>query len=147
QLFVDDGSLDGITLNATTKLPTNAPGPSFRVLGTEGGLLANPVDVPSNVAFNPVTLTGSLITAPAERYDLLVDFTAFAGKSLILYNDAPSPFPGGDTRNDYFPGLNTTGAAANPVNVTTPHGQGPNTREIMRFVVGPTETSPGAPDI
>src|SRR5215471_17509852 len=86
QLYVADSSADGITLNAATGVPTNAPGPSFRVLGTEGGFLQNPVDVPSNVPFNPVTLTGSLITGPAERWDMLIDFSSLAGKSLILYN-------------------------------------------------------------
>src|SRR5262249_56910919 len=52
----------------------------------------------------------------------------------ILYTDAPAPFPGGDPRNDYFPGLNVN---KNPVNLTTPAGSGPNTREIMRFKVVP----------
>jgi len=146
QLYVDDGSADGITLNASTAAPTNAAGPSFRVLGTEAGFLQNPVDVPSNVPFNPVTISGSLITSPAERWDLLIDFSGFAGKNLILYNDAPGPFPGGDVRNDYFPGLNVKNSG-NLVNGTTVHGQGPNTREIMRFDVGMTVTSPGAPNI
>ena len=144
QLYVADGSPDGITLNAATGAPTNSPGPTFRVLGTEGGFLPNPVDVPSNVPFNPVTLTGSLITGPAERWDMLIDFTGFAGRSLILYNDAPAPFPLGDPRNDYFPLFNIKG---NPVNATTTPGQGPNTREILRFDVGTTITSPGSPDI
>lgn len=146
QLYVADSTAanaNGITLNALGN-PTNAPGPTFRVLGTEGGFLQNPVDVPSNVPFNPLTLTGSLITGLAERWDVLVDFTAFAGKSIILYNDAPAPYPVGDPRNDYFPGFNVKG---NPVNALTPAGQGPNTREIMRFDVGTTVTSPGAPDI
>src|ERR1700757_1779017 len=116
QLYVADGSANGITLNAATGVPTNAFGPNFRVLGTEGGFLKNPVDVSSHVPFNPVTLGGSLITGPAEHWDIIVDFTAFAGKSLILYNDAPGPFPVGDSRNDYFPGLNVKG---NPVNGTT----------------------------
>ena len=33
--------------------PTNAPGPDFLVLGTEGGFLPKPVLVPSNQPFNP----------------------------------------------------------------------------------------------
>jgi len=64
----------------------------------------------------------------SERWDLLVDFHGFGGKKIILYNDAPAPFPGGDVRNDYFPG------SPNPT-PTTP-GFGPNTRQIMRFEVG-----------
>ena len=35
QLYVDDGSADGITLNAATLAPTNAKGPDFMVIGTE----------------------------------------------------------------------------------------------------------------
>jgi spore coat protein A len=127
QLYVDDGSPDGITLDSNMK-PTNAPGPNFFVLGTEGGFLPRPVHVPSNHPFDPVSLRGSLITAPAERWDLLVDFSGFAGKKVILYNDAPAPFPMGDPLNDYFPGA--------PGNPTQPQpGFGPNTRQILRFKV------------
>ena len=137
QLYVDDGSPDGITLNRNTMKPTNAPGPDFFVLGTEGGFLPHPVQVASNKPFDPNTLGGSLITGPAERWDLLVDFRKFAGKMLILYNDAPAPFPGGDPRNDYFPG--------SPGNPTQPQpGFGPNTRQILRFKVVPA-TSKDAP--
>jgi spore coat protein A len=118
QLYVDDGSPNGITLGSNG--PVNGPGPSFLQIGTEGGFLPNPVLVPSNVPFNPSTLSESLILAPAERADLIVDFKGFAGKSLILYSDAPTPFPGGDEDNDY------SGAS----------GFGPNTREILRFKRG-----------
>ncbi len=128
QLYVDDGSADSITLNPLTLVPTNAPGPNFLQIGTEGGLLPKPALVPSNVPFNPVTLAGSLILGPAERADLIVDFSGFAGQKLILYTVAPAPFPVGSPLNDYFPG--------NPLNptLTTP-GSGPNTRQIMRFNV------------
>jgi FtsP/CotA-like multicopper oxidase with cupredoxin domain len=132
QLFVADNTTDGITLNKAG-VPTNLPGPSFTVIGTEGGFLPNAVVVPSNVPFNPVTLQGSLVTGPAERWDVIVDFKGFENKSLILYNDAPAPFPVGSPTNDYFPG-----APQNPT-VTTP-GFGPNTRQIMRFDVGPLVT-------
>jgi spore coat protein A len=129
QLYVDDGSPDGITLDSNLK-PTNSPGPDFLVLGTEGGFLPRPVRVPSNRPFNDDALTGSLITAPAERWDVLVDFKGFAGQKLILYNDAPAPFPDGDNVNDYFPGA--------PENPTQPDpGFGPNTRQILRFEVVP----------
>lgn len=131
QLYVDDGSPDGITLNHHLK-PTNEPGPDFLVLGTEGGFLPHPVEVVSNKPFNATTLNGSLITAPAERWDLLVDFRGFAGKKIILYNDAPAPFPDGDALNDYFPG------SPNPT--PTAPGFGPNTRQIMRFQVVPASS-------
>ncbi|MDQ2903462.1 MAG: multicopper oxidase domain-containing protein [Ktedonobacteraceae bacterium] len=128
QLYVDDGSPDGITLDPRTMRPTNAPGPDFLVIGTEGGFLPHPVHVPANRPFNPNSLDGSLVTAPAERWDLIIDFKGFAGKKIILYNDAPAPFPMGDPLNDYFPGA--------PGNPTQPQpGFGPNTRQILRFKV------------
>jgi spore coat protein A len=110
--------------------PTNAPGPDFLVLGTEGGFLPRPVRVPANKPFERTTLSGSLITVPAERWDLLVNFRKFAGKKVILYNDAPAPFPQGDPGNDDFPGA--------PGNPTQPQpGFGPNIRQILRFTVVP----------
>ena len=139
QLYVDDGSPDGITLNPATLAPTNAKGPDFLVIGTEGGFLSKPVSVKSNVPFNPKTMQGSLLTAPGERWDLLIDFSGFAYKKIILYNDAPAPFPMGDPRNDYFPG-----APKNPT-ITNP-GFGPNTRQIMRFTVNPA-TGPDDPPL
>jgi spore coat protein A len=148
---VADGSLNGITLNAATGNPTNAvagcdpntPGtPSVLQIGTEGGFLPYPVKVQTNVPFNPVTFKGSLIVAPAERPDILIDFSAHPGKSIILYNDAPAPFPVGDPRNDYFPLWNVK---ANPVNALTPAGFGPNSRVLMRFDVAPAVT--GAADL
>lgn len=129
QLYVDDGSPDGITLNSHMK-PTNEPGPNFLVIGTEGGFLPHPVLVEADQPFNPNSLGGSLITAPAERWDIIIDFKGFVGKKLILYNDAPAPFPMGDPLNDYFPGA--------PGNPTQPQpGFGPNTRQILRFKVVP----------
>jgi spore coat protein A len=155
QFFVADASPNGITLNAATGLPANAaaglnpntPGAaSVLQIGTEGGFLAKPVAIPTNLPFNPVPAAGSplpvggsLIVAPAERPDLLVDFSAHAGQSIILYNDAPAPFPVGDPRNDYFPLWNVK---ANPVNALTPAGFGPNTRVLMRFDVGTAVTAP-----
>ena len=79
------------------------------MIGNEAGFLQKPVVVPSD---NPFAVdaagvaTGSLITGNAERWDVLVDFSQDAtGASLaakiILYNDAPAPFPGGDPRYDF----------------------------------------------
>jgi spore coat protein A, manganese oxidase len=130
QLYVDDGSPDGITLDPASLAPANQKGPDFLVLGNEGGLLPYPVHVPSNIPFNANTLAGSLITSPAERWDMVVDFSGRAGQKVILYNDAPAPFPRGNPLNDYFPG------APNNPTVTDP-GYGPDTRQIMRFNVVP----------
>jgi len=75
----------------------------------------------------------SLLMGPAERADVIVDFSAFAGRTLILYNDAPAPVPAFDSRIDYYTGdvdQVTTGGAP-----TTLPGYGPNTRTIMQIVV------------
>ena len=58
-------------------------GPQFNVIGTDGGLLPT-----------PVALT-TLLQLPAERFDVIVDFTGKAGKNFVLTNNAPAPFPGG----------------------------------------------------
>jgi spore coat protein A, manganese oxidase len=142
QLYVADTSPNGITLdalgnplNVAAGCDPNTPGTaSVLQIGTEGGFLPYPVKVPTNLPFNPVTLTGSLIVAPAERPDILIDFSKYPGQSIILYNDAPAPFPVGDPRNDYFPLWNVKG---NPVNGLTPAGSGPNSRILMRFDVTP----------
>jgi spore coat protein A, manganese oxidase len=68
-------------------------GQSFTQIGTDGGYLEN-----------PVTLT-SLLIAPGERADILVDFRDLEpGTSVILLNNAPEPYPFGD-----LPDENTTG--------------------------------------
>ncbi len=89
------------------------PGPNWVVIGTEGGFLAKPVSVPSaklNITVNPDSSRsvtnpanpgGSLITAPGERFDVVVDFAGKGGKKYILYNDAPGPYPDGGPENDY----------------------------------------------
>ena len=143
QFYIGDGSLNGITLNPLTGVPTNlpalidpnAPGASATLLqiGTEGGFLPKPVKIPTNVPFNPETFEGSLIVAPAERPDILVDFSRVApGQTIVLYNDAAAPFPGGDPRNDFFPGWNLK---ENPANGLSVAGYGPNSRVLMRFKV------------
>ena len=152
QMYVDDGSANGITLNnmgnplntparnGAAANPQGKPTSNFLVLGTEGGFLPTPAFVPSGVPFNGTTAGGALLLAPAERVDALFDFSAHAGQKIVLYTDAPAPFPMGAPINDYFPGLNNK----NPVNALTPPGYGPNTRVIMRFNVVPA-TSADAP--
>ncbi len=144
QMYVDDGTANGITLNNAGN-PANAPAlnnaalnpagkptANWLVIGSEGGFLPAAAFAASGIPFNGTTNAGSLLLAPAERADVLFDFSGYAGKNIILYTDCPAPFPGGDPRNDYFPGFNTN---KNPVNGTTTPGYGPNTREIMRFKV------------
>lgn len=65
------------------KKPTDIPAlTSFQQIGTDGGLLHSPV---------PLT---HLLLGPAERADLVVDFSGFQGKTVTLSNDARAPYPG-----------------------------------------------------
>src|SRR5262252_5720546 len=64
--------------------PLGRPGPVFTQIGSDGGLLPA-----------PVRLT-QLLFAPAERLDLVIDFSGLHGKNFVLTNDAPAPFPDGD---------------------------------------------------
>jgi len=90
------------------------PGPNWVVIGTEGGFLAKAVSVPSGnklitavdagggrYVVDPANPGGSLITAPGERLDVVVDFAGKGGKKYILFNDAPGPYPSGGPENDY----------------------------------------------
>ncbi|NVN97828.1 MAG: multicopper oxidase domain-containing protein, partial [Geobacteraceae bacterium] len=118
-------------------------GPSIIQIGTEGGLLPSPVVIPNqpvNYDYNRRNivvldiLQKSLLLAPAERADVLIDFSNFANKTIILYNDAPAPMPAFDARYDYFSnGMDQTANGGAP---TTLPGFGPNTRTIMQFRVG-----------
>lgn len=56
----------------------------FHQIGSDGGLLAAPV------ALQHVLL------APAERADLILDFSGLEGKTVTLSNNAPAPYPGWD---------------------------------------------------
>jgi spore coat protein A len=146
QMYIDDGSPNGITLdkrgkpqnkaalNAAAANPHGAPTSNFLVLGAEGGFLPRPAFVASNTPFNGTATGGSLLLAPAERVDMLFDFSKHVGQQIILYTDAPAPFPDGDAGTDFFPGWNVRN---NPVNGITTAGEGPNTRVIMRFKVVP----------
>ncbi|MDO8987720.1 MAG: multicopper oxidase domain-containing protein, partial [Coriobacteriia bacterium] len=83
---------------------------------------------------------GSLILGPAERADVILDFSKYAGRTLILYNDAPAAFPAGDPRYDYFtgnPDMTDTGGHA-----STKIGYGPNTRTIMQIKVAKKPAAP-----
>ncbi len=116
------------------------PGPAFLQVGNEGGLLPYPVVWAGQLM--PQWSDGSvdpagphnLLLAPAERADVIIDFSSCSpGDKLIMYNDAPAPFPGGDVRNDYYTGdPDQTWQGGAP---TTKLGYGPNTRTMMQFQV------------
>ncbi len=116
------------------------PGPAFIQIGSEGGVLPQPVvlnDPPIQIQTGcdgAVDTDGpfNLLLAPAERADLIIDFSSVpVGSNLILYNDAPAPFPGGDPRNDYFTGCPDQSGIGGAASTTA--GKGPNTRTLMQF--------------
>lgn len=118
-------------------------GPNWIQIGNEGGFLPTPVEIEPqpttwnlvDTAFNGGNVVGhSLLLGTSERADVIVDFSQYAGKTLILYNDAPSPFPSSDPRYDYFTGnLDQKPVGGSP---QTKPGFGPNTRTIMQIRVG-----------
>jgi len=65
---------------------TEEPGPTMWQIGTDGGLLDYPVQLDKT--------KNALFLASAERADVIVDFSEFAGRRFTLMNDyAPPPFP------------------------------------------------------
>jgi FtsP/CotA-like multicopper oxidase with cupredoxin domain len=124
-------------------------GPDFIQIGTEGGFLPRPVVVPNQpVLWNNDPLTfnfgnvsdHAVLVGPAERVDVIVDFSKYAGQTLILYNDAPAAFPAADPRNDYYtgnPDQTDTGGT-----VSTLPGYGPNTRTLMQIHVNSGTPAP-----
>jgi FtsP/CotA-like multicopper oxidase with cupredoxin domain len=127
----------------------NTAGPAMIQIGTEGGFLPAPATLPNtpigydynrrNVTVLNV-LNKTLFLGPAERADVIVDFTNAPCKNYILYNDAPAPVPAFDPRYDYYtgdPDQTATGGAP-----STQPGYGPDTRTIMQFQVSGSPNEP-----
>ena len=123
-------------------------GPSWIQIGTEGGFLPTPVVVPNQ----PITWIidptrfdvgnvdlHSMLLGPAERADVIVDFSQYAGQTLILYNDAPAAFPARVGCYDYYTGGPDLSPACAP---TTLPGYGPNTRTVMQVKIADTTPAP-----
>ncbi len=83
-------------------------GPALWQIGAEGGLF----DVPARVK--------QIVLAPAERADVLVDFTKFAGKTLVMKNHKPKK------------------PVSNPA---------PSLEQVMQIRVGTTVSQPGPSSI
>jgi FtsP/CotA-like multicopper oxidase with cupredoxin domain len=128
-------------------------GPRWIQIGSEGGMLpAVAVIAPLPLVYEMnkrnIVVTNvadhSLFLGPAERADVVVDFSQYAGKTLILYSDSPSPVPAGDPRTDYFtwsPDYSDSGGAP-----TTLPGYGPNIRTIMQVTVRAGTPGPALDD-
>jgi FtsP/CotA-like multicopper oxidase with cupredoxin domain len=138
-----DGRVGGVPDPATA-------GPDIVQIGSEGGLLPAPaIHKAQPVTFDldkrSITILNVLehgvLLGGAERADVLVDFSQFAGKTLILYNDAPTPMPAVDPRTDYFTGMGDMTDAGGSYDPLV--GYGPNTRTIMQIKVA--NNPPAAP--
>jgi FtsP/CotA-like multicopper oxidase with cupredoxin domain len=135
-------------------------GPSFLQIGSEGGFLPQPVQIdpqPITYITDPTAFwVGNvdkmgLALGPAERADVIVDFSQYAGKTLILYNDAPAAWPARVAGYDYYTGAPDlrdsggfgTGGTFNPDSGAWDNGSGPrvgyapNTRTVMQVIVRP----------
>ena len=75
-LTLDECAWDGYRLGHA--------GPEFIQIGSDGGFLPAPVRMQS------------LTMAPAERFDVIIDFSDAEGKFFVLSNDAKAPYPDGD---------------------------------------------------
>ena len=65
------------------KRPTDIPRiVTAQQIGSDGGLLPQVADVKT------------ILLGPAERADVIVDFSEYAGQTVTLSNNAPAPFPG-----------------------------------------------------
>lgn len=61
-----------------------AAAPYWCQIGTDGGFLTKPVQL------------SDLLLSPAERADVIIDFSQLAGQVILLTNNASAPFPSGD---------------------------------------------------
>jgi FtsP/CotA-like multicopper oxidase with cupredoxin domain/putative cell wall-binding protein len=142
ELWPTDGRVGGVPDPSTA-------GPEWVQIGTESGFLPMPTVIPQQpVTWNmdPTMFNfgnvqdHSLLLGNAERADVIVDFSKYAGKTLILYNDAPTAFPALDPRTDYFTGdedhTDVGGTASTNI------GFGPNTRTIMQINVAAATPAP-----
>lgn len=124
-------------------------GPAWIQIGNEGGFLPTPVVIPNqpiSYVLDPTLFNvgdvndGTIIMGPAERADVVIDFSQYAGKTLILYNDAPAAFPAFVPNNDYYTdNPDNTGSGGHP---GTKAGIGPNTRTLMQINVAAAAPAP-----
>jgi FtsP/CotA-like multicopper oxidase with cupredoxin domain len=128
----------------------SAYGPSWVQIASEGGFLPAPAVIDGQQPLTWITDPTrfdygngdkhSLLMGPAERADVVVDFSRFAGQTLILYNDAPAAYPARVPQYDYYTGdPDQTDAGGAP---TTLPGYGPNTRTVMQVKIADTAPAP-----
>ena len=64
--------------------PNGNGGPLFLQIGSDGGLLPR------------IVRRKSILMAPAERFDVVIDFEEMENKYVVMNNDARAPYPDGD---------------------------------------------------
>lgn len=119
-------------------------GPAMEMMGNESGFLPKPahipptpvswVENPKDIRFMTVGTHGLYLPA-AGRADVVIDFTKYAGKTLILYNDSPAPAPVADVRNGAYTYGGDLSKAGGQEEVYP--GYGPNVRTVMQIYVDP----------
>lgn len=126
----------GFDLDPATGKPKYV-GPAIIQFGNESGLMPKSVKFdpqPINLNSAGEVINGGFYLGNAERGDVVIDFSQYAGKTLILYNDSTAPVPGGDPNYDYFTDPNNDRRPFGGAAPTLP-GYGPNTRTIMQINV------------
>ncbi len=134
----NNGVVTGYTLINNENTPGIETCPFFiQQIGTDGGLLQAPVQ-----------LNNELILSPAERADILVNFSLFSGKNIVLLNTAEAPFANKKYHIDAINRLNTNDYIDynDPAhdNVTDPDKCPDRTPypQVMMFKVGAKPASP-----
>jgi len=172
-LWPTDGRAEGVPdpgpFNPTTGRWENW-GPSWVQIGTDAGFMPKPAVIdPQPVTWNVdptafwvgIVEDVSLALMPAERADVIVDFSQYAGQTLIVYNDAPAAWPAGVFNYDYWTGAPDyrdsggygAGGTFNAVTGLYDGGHGPlpgfapNTRTVMQIKVGTTVSTPSPLDM
>ncbi len=146
---VEAAQTDPVVFPTPVDANNDKAGPDWIQIGTEGGFLPAPAVVdgqqPTTWITDPTRFDvgnvdqHSLLLAPAERADTIVDFSEFAGKTLILYNDAPAAFPARVPSYDYYTGAPDQFPNAAPGILP---GYGPNTRTVMQVKIADTAPAP-----
>jgi FtsP/CotA-like multicopper oxidase with cupredoxin domain len=138
-------------------------GPEIVQIGTDAGSMPKPMVIdpqPVNWNVDPTAFWVGIVQdvglalMPAERADVVIDFSQYAGKTLILYNDAPAAWPAGVFNFDYWTGAPDyrdsggygDGGVFNAVTGLYEGGHGPlpgfapNTRTVMQIKVSAAGT-------
>jgi len=109
-----------LALSMANEAGQSSPGavPEIWQIGSDGGLLDRPValssftpftfnrdDTTESVFGSRTILDPKMLIAPGERFDVIVDFSEFAGRTLTVRNEGNYPFPGGNSPDPTGDGL------------------------------------------